>query len=515
MALDFAAGCLGGCAGILVGHPLDTVKVHLQTQNQRTPAYRGAFDCFKHILHRESVGGLYRGMAAPLAGVAAVNAVTFGVYGLAARYLGADSLRGQFAAGALSGLAQSAICAPLEQLKTRAQLLGVGPLQCAADTLRREGSRGLFRGLAATVLRDTPAMGIYFATYEAMTRGSAPAPTWLVLAAGGTAGAASWLFTYPVDVLKSRLQADGGDGRPRRYSGMADCLRQSVRSDGWSFLTRGLGIVVVRAFPTNAACFFTVTLVLRWDQERRRTSSHGHRQLPPAVGEQGSGLLQLQPPRPAATWHRGHLDDLFGWRRSLARATGCGFLKLEGPAANREDQSEAAGGQYESVHRLFLHTADFTESSWLSSEEFLSPPEGDAERKIEAEQLAVSEKGEVGSKVADNLSKGFESEIVRSQSGMASSTSEEISTTVSKLDPKSDDIQIMGSPASGLVRKPDAVRHISRDAANRTMVATQVDLFQGYIVPPDDLWLDQGVGNHLERGKLAATRLDKSRSLND
>lgn len=27
MALDFAAGCFGGAAGVLVGHPFDTVKV--------------------------------------------------------------------------------------------------------------------------------------------------------------------------------------------------------------------------------------------------------------------------------------------------------------------------------------------------------------------------------------------------------------------------------------------------------------------------------------------------------
>ena len=30
--IDFLAGCLGGAAGVLIGHPLDTVKVKLQTQ---------------------------------------------------------------------------------------------------------------------------------------------------------------------------------------------------------------------------------------------------------------------------------------------------------------------------------------------------------------------------------------------------------------------------------------------------------------------------------------------------
>lgn len=32
MALDFLAGCAGGVAGVLVGHPFDTVKVSLSSR---------------------------------------------------------------------------------------------------------------------------------------------------------------------------------------------------------------------------------------------------------------------------------------------------------------------------------------------------------------------------------------------------------------------------------------------------------------------------------------------------
>ncbi|EPB68254.1 hypothetical protein ANCCEY_12660 [Ancylostoma ceylanicum] len=60
-AIDFFAGCLGGAAGVLAGHPLDTIKVRLQTQNSASKLYRGTWHCFKMIIQKEGVHGLYKG----------------------------------------------------------------------------------------------------------------------------------------------------------------------------------------------------------------------------------------------------------------------------------------------------------------------------------------------------------------------------------------------------------------------------------------------------------------------
>uniref|UniRef100_A0A3B5LGJ0 Uncharacterized protein n=1 Tax=Xiphophorus couchianus TaxID=32473 RepID=A0A3B5LGJ0_9TELE len=84
-----------------------------------------------------------------------------------------------------------------------------------------------------------------------------------LLFSGGMAGIASWIVTYPADVIKSRLQADGV-GRVNQYSSIADCVRQSVRKEGYMVFTRGLTSTVLRAFPVNAATFATVTLVLMY-----------------------------------------------------------------------------------------------------------------------------------------------------------------------------------------------------------------------------------------------------------
>ncbi|XP_014216234.1 mitochondrial basic amino acids transporter-like [Copidosoma floridanum] len=288
MALDFFAGCLGGCAGIVVGYPLDTVKVHIQTQDHRNPKYRGTWHCFRTLLAQHSVAGLYRGMSSPMAGVAFINAVVFGIYGQSRKYLeqqqrqneGSSAaeleLSGHFVAGVMAGVAQSPVASPMELAKTRLQLqkrdiggttraVAHGPVQCLLAIHRAKGLRGVFSGLGVTVLREAPSFGVYFASYELLVRSpnepQRATSTWRVLLAGGLAGSASWIVSYPVDVVKSRLQADTS----AKYNGAIDCFRKSVTSEGYGCLFRGLSSTILRAFPTNAATFAVVTWICtRW-----------------------------------------------------------------------------------------------------------------------------------------------------------------------------------------------------------------------------------------------------------
>lgn len=282
MALDFAAGCVGGAAGVLVGHPFDTVKVRLQVQNVDKPLYRGTFHCFQSIIRQESALGLYKGLGSPLMGLTFINAIVFGVQGNAMRRLGRDTPLNQFLAGASAGAIQCVICCPMELAKTRMQMQGTGEkkskrklyknsVDCLVRIYRKEGLRGINRGMVTTLLRETPGFGVYFLAYDVLTRhlGCEPEDSYMIpklLFAGGMSGIASWLSTYPVDVIKSRLQADGVGG-VNKYSGIMDCVRQSVQKEGYRVFTRGLTSTLLRAFPVNATTFATVTLFLLYMRE--------------------------------------------------------------------------------------------------------------------------------------------------------------------------------------------------------------------------------------------------------
>ncbi|XP_012318408.2 solute carrier family 25 member 45 isoform X2 [Aotus nancymaae] len=84
---EFVAGWISGAAGLVLGHPFDTVKVRLQTQT----TYRGIADCMVRIYRHESLLGFFKGMSFPIASIAVVNSVLFGVYSNALLLLTATS----------------------------------------------------------------------------------------------------------------------------------------------------------------------------------------------------------------------------------------------------------------------------------------------------------------------------------------------------------------------------------------------------------------------------------------
>lgn len=192
------------------------------------------------------------------------------------------SYKGVALGGFGTGMLQSLILSPVELVKIRLQLQNVqtklphqvldshkGPLTVAKSIWKTEGLRGMYRGLTITALRDAPAHGFYFWTYEYMReqlhpdcRKTGQESLRTMLLAGGFAGVASWVCCYPLDVVKTRLQAQSSYV-PLKYSGIVDCFRKSVNEEGYHVLWRGLGTAVSRAFVVNGAIFAAYEVALR------------------------------------------------------------------------------------------------------------------------------------------------------------------------------------------------------------------------------------------------------------
>lgn len=276
---EFVAGGFGGVAGVVAGYPLDTLRIRQQSSNSGS-----AMSIFRRVVATEGPSALYRGMGAPLASVTFQNAMVFQTYAVLSRACDKSvdpreppSYKGVALGGVGTGALQSLILSPVELLKIRLQLkqnppLGlsteIGPTKLAKTILKTEGFRGLYRGLTITVLRDAPAHGLYFWTYEYMReklhpgcRKTGQETLNTMLVAGGLAGVASWISCYPLDVIKTRLQAQ--TKASMKYSGIVDCFRKSVEKDGYGVLFRGLGTAVARAFVVNGAIFAAYELSLR------------------------------------------------------------------------------------------------------------------------------------------------------------------------------------------------------------------------------------------------------------
>ncbi|KAI3451286.1 hypothetical protein Pfo_007951 [Paulownia fortunei] len=283
VAKDLTAGTVGGAAQLICGHPFDTIKVKLQSQPAplpgQLPKYAGAIDAVKQTLAAEGPRGLYKGMGAPLATVAAFNAVLFTVRGQMEALLRSApgtplTVNQQVVCGAGAGVAVSFLACPTELIKCRLQAQSAlatsgsgavavkygGPMDVARHVLQSEGgARGLFKGLVPTLAREVPGNAAMFGVYEALKqylaggqntsnlgRGS-------LILAGGLAGASFWVSVYPTDVIKSVLQVD--DYKNPKFSGSVDAFRKILKTEGVKGLYKGFGPAMARSIPANAACF--------------------------------------------------------------------------------------------------------------------------------------------------------------------------------------------------------------------------------------------------------------------
>jgi len=114
--------------------------------------------------------------------------------------------------------------------------------------------RGFYHGFTVTLVREVPGYSAYFWTYEYLCRWMKPTHAELSipeqLVAGGIAGMVAWL-NVPCDVVKTRVQED----LEKRSAWF--WLRTTWRQEGHRGMWLGFLSTMIRAFPVNAAIFFS------------------------------------------------------------------------------------------------------------------------------------------------------------------------------------------------------------------------------------------------------------------
>jgi hypothetical protein len=257
------AGGIAGSAGVIVGHPFDSIKVRLQTNCSTTTTSPTTISC------------LFRGIGPPVATAAIVNALIFGSYNESSRIFDTMQFNNTtgikpFACGMFTGVVSSLVIAPTEHIKCRLQVGSTnnyrGPIDAIKRIVASHGVFILYRGLGATILRQSPSFGIYFGTYDHIKRAvchrfgisSESSPQHsnnkrrlaASALAGGIAGSLAWAVVYPMDVIKSRIQT-----MPLEKPSSIRHVAHTLYASGWRSLYRGVGITVLRAFPVNGIIF--------------------------------------------------------------------------------------------------------------------------------------------------------------------------------------------------------------------------------------------------------------------
>jgi hypothetical protein len=183
---SFISGGVGGACVVLVGHPLDLIKVRMQTGTAGSSSVLGLL---RQTFLKEGIRGLYRGVSAPLTAVSPVYAVNFWGYDIGKRIVHAwdTYMYGHVVnpmtipqlcfAGGFSAIPTTAFMAPSERIKCLLQVQQAssgtpkysGMMDCARQVYKEGGLRSVFKGTTATLFRDVPGSIAWFGTCKSCT----------------------------------------------------------------------------------------------------------------------------------------------------------------------------------------------------------------------------------------------------------------------------------------------------------------------------------------------------------
>ena len=231
MDLDyFVKGAVSGATGILLSHPIDTIKSNFQ--DGKPVRFNPRF--------------LFRGIYPPFFGMGLEKSIVFGTYYNMKLYLG-NSISDRAVAGAIAGFAASFVVTPIERLKILSQTNNKSLL--LKDIFRPSF---LFRGLSSTFTREMPGFAIYFSSYEGIkdilsSRKELSMVDHFVM--GGISGFLAWFFIYPQDLVKTQIQASV------MSRGYISIIKDIYKNYGAKGFFRGFPLALLRAVPLHAGTF--------------------------------------------------------------------------------------------------------------------------------------------------------------------------------------------------------------------------------------------------------------------
>ncbi|KAK9283054.1 hypothetical protein L1049_011282 [Liquidambar formosana] len=171
-----------------------------------------------------------------------------------------------FLGGGLAGITAASATYPLDLVRTRlaAQTNVIyyrGIWHALRIISREEGILGLYKGLGATLLGVGPSLAISFSVYDTLrsswqSQRPHDSPVLVSLACGSVSGIASSTVTFPLDLVRRRMQLEGAGGRARIYTtGLFGTFGHIFRNEGVLGLYRGILPEYYKVVPGVGICF--------------------------------------------------------------------------------------------------------------------------------------------------------------------------------------------------------------------------------------------------------------------
>lgn len=304
----FLAGGLAGVVSRTCTAPFDRLKVYLIAQSGNPPekqqsppkttevvkdtlkqAAKGQkpteqtntiVSAVRHLWSKGGVRSFFVGNGLNVVKVFPESAMKFGSFEATKRFLctiegAADptelSRAATFLSGGIGGMLSQFTIYPIDTLKFRVQCEAQYSskrgnqllIETATKMYQDNGFRGFYRGLWVGVCGIFPFAALDLGTFSAMKRAYLASQAtkleceqsevelgnMIVLTMGALSGSVGASVVYPINLLRTRLQAQGTTAHPYTYTGLNDVFRKTIQRDGVKGLWRGLGPNLAKVAP--------------------------------------------------------------------------------------------------------------------------------------------------------------------------------------------------------------------------------------------------------------------------
>ncbi|KAJ3753300.1 mitochondrial carrier [Lentinula raphanica] len=274
------AGGIAGAVSRTCTAPFDRLKIFLITRPQdlgisslsSAPKINGVKAIGNAITRIYAEGGLlafWTGNGLSVAKIFPESAIKFFAYESSKRAFAkywdhVDDSRdisgvSRFLSGGMGGISSQLSIYPIETLKTQ-MMSSSGQqkrtlIQAAKHVWALGGFRAYYRGLSIGLIGVFPYSAIDMSTFEALklaylrSTGKEEPGVLALLAFGSLSGSVGATSVYPMNLVRTRMQASGSPGHPQTYTGPLDVATKTWEREGWRGFYRGLLPTLAKVVP--------------------------------------------------------------------------------------------------------------------------------------------------------------------------------------------------------------------------------------------------------------------------
>lgn len=244
--------------------PLDRLKVIMQVHGSRS-GNMCIMSGLTQMIKEGGVRALWRGNGINVIKIAPETALKFMAYEQIKRIMGSNQesigIAERFVAGSLAGVFAQSVIYPMEVLKTRLALRKTGQYagisDCARQVFRREGLGAFYKGYVPNMLGIIPYAGIDLAIYETLKNSwlqrygseSKNPGVFVLLACGTVSSICGQLASYPLALVRTRMQAQATLQSAGPQPSMTGLFKQILQTEGPTGLYRGLTPNFLKVIP--------------------------------------------------------------------------------------------------------------------------------------------------------------------------------------------------------------------------------------------------------------------------